>query len=127
MCPFDVLLKKLKKKFFSIFKLCFFSDRHRIFSYTVHQALKRGRGQPWKVDVNTAEVHQKANSPGPGKGSVPYGGVGYCLGPERNGVSSGVGGEGGSGPSGEERNKHSNPSKEEGNMEQEEGGPACTE
>jgi hypothetical protein len=93
----------------------------------IHQALKRGRGQPWKVDVNTAEVHQKANSPGPGKGSVPYGGVGYCLGPERNGVSSGVGGEGGSGPSGEERNKHSNPSKEEGNMEQEEGGPACTE
>jgi hypothetical protein len=30
--------------------------------------------------------------------SVPYGGVGRCLGPEGTGVSSGVGGEGGPGP-----------------------------
>ncbi len=30
--------------------------------------------------------------------SLPYGGVGRCLGPEGNGVSSGVGGEGGPGP-----------------------------
>jgi hypothetical protein len=61
----------------------------------IHQALKRGRGRPWKVDVNTAEDHQEASSPGLGKGSVPYGGVGCCLGPERNGVSPGEGGEGG--------------------------------
>jgi hypothetical protein len=47
----------------------------------------------------------------------PYGGVGRCLGPEGNGVSSGVGGEGGPGPPDKERDKQSNPSKEGGNME----------
>ncbi len=52
--------------------------------------------------------------------TVPYGGVGRCLGPEGNGVSSGVGGEGGPGPPDKERDKQSNPSKEGGNMDQEE-------
>ncbi len=53
---------------------------------------------------------------------VPYGGVGPCLGPVGNGVSSGVGGEGGQGPPDKERDKQSNPSKEGDNMEQEEEG-----
>ncbi len=48
--------------------------------------------------------------------------VGCCLGPEGNGVSSGEGGEGGPGPSSEEGDKQSTPSKEGGNMEQEEEG-----
>jgi hypothetical protein len=51
--------------------------------------------------------------------SVPYGGVGHCLGPEGNGVSSGEGGEGGQGPPDKERDKQSSPRKEGGNMEQE--------
>ncbi len=54
--------------------------------------------------------------------SVPYGGVGLCLKPEGNGVSSGVGGEGGPGPTDKEQDKQSNPSKEGGNMEQKEEG-----
>jgi hypothetical protein len=53
---------------------------------------------------------------------VPYGGVGHCLGREGNGFSSGVGGEGGPGPPDKEQDKQSNPSKEGGNMEQEEEG-----
>ncbi len=53
---------------------------------------------------------------------VPYGGVGCCLGPGGNGVSSGVGGKGGPGPPGKELDKQSNSSKEGGNMEQEEEG-----
>jgi hypothetical protein len=53
---------------------------------------------------------------------VPYGGVGCCLGPEGNGVSSGEGGEGGPGPSDKKQDKQSNRSKEGGNMEQEEEG-----
>jgi hypothetical protein len=51
---------------------------------------------------------------------VPYGGVGCFLGPEGNGVSSGEGGEGGPGLPDKERDKQSNPSKEGGNMKQEE-------
>ncbi len=53
---------------------------------------------------------------------MPYGGVGRCLGHEGNGVSSGVGGDGRARPTDKERDKQSNPSKEEGNMEQEEEG-----
>jgi hypothetical protein len=49
-------------------------------------------------------------------------GVGRCLGPERNGVSSGEGGEGGPGPPSREEDKQSTPSKEGGKMEQEEEG-----
>ncbi len=48
--------------------------------------------------------------------------VGHCLGPEGNGVSSGEGGEGGPGPLSREEYKQSTPSKEGGNMEQEEEG-----
>jgi hypothetical protein len=48
--------------------------------------------------------------------------VGRCLGPEGNGVSSGEGGEGGPGPPSREEDKQSTPSKERGNMEQEEEG-----
>jgi hypothetical protein len=51
--------------------------------------------------------------------SVPYRGVGRCLGPEGNGVNSGEGGEGGQGPPDKERDKQSSPRKEGGNMEQE--------
>jgi hypothetical protein len=58
-----------------------------------HQALKRGRGRPRKVNVNTAEGGQEASSPGPGKGSVPYEKVRCCLGPKGNGVSSMEGGK----------------------------------
>ncbi len=59
-----------------------------------------------------------------------------CLGPEGNGVSSREGGEGGPGPPNKEGDKQSTPSKEGGNMEQEEEEgrvrrdkkkPACTE
>jgi hypothetical protein len=53
---------------------------------------------------------------------VLYGGVGRYLGPEGNGVSSGEGGERGPDPLDKERDKQSNPSKEGGNMEQEEEG-----
>ncbi len=49
-------------------------------------------------------------------------GVGCCLGPDGNGVSSGEGGEGGQGPLDKERDKQSNPRKVGGNMEQEEEG-----
>jgi hypothetical protein len=48
--------------------------------------------------------------------------VGHSLGPEGNGVSSGEGGEGGPGPPSKEEDKQSTPSKEGGNMEQEEEG-----
>jgi hypothetical protein len=67
---------------------------------------------------------------------VPYKGVGHCLRPEGNGVSPGEGGEGRSGPPDKRRDKQSSPSKEGGNIEQEEEGkgarhdnedPACTE
>ncbi len=53
---------------------------------------------------------------------MPYGEVRRCLGPEGNGVSSGVGGEGGPGPPDKEREKQSNPSKEGGDLEQKEEG-----
>ncbi len=53
---------------------------------------------------------------------MPYKGVGRCLRPEGNGVSPGEGGEGGLGPSDQEQDKQSTPSKEGGNMEQEEEG-----
>ncbi len=53
---------------------------------------------------------------------MPYKGVECCLGPERNGVSPGGRGEGGPGPPEKELDKQSNPSKEGGNMEQEEEG-----
>jgi hypothetical protein len=53
---------------------------------------------------------------------VPYGGEGFCQGPEGNGVSSGVRGQGGPGPPDKGRDKQSIPSKEGGNMEQEEEG-----
>ncbi len=46
--------------------------------------------------------------------------VGHCLGPEGNGVSSGEGGEGEPGPPSREEDEQSTPSKEGGNMEQEE-------
>jgi hypothetical protein len=46
--------------------------------------------------------------------------VGHRLGPEGNGVSSGEGGEGGPGPPSKDGEKQSTPSKEGGNMEQEE-------
>jgi hypothetical protein len=56
------------------------------------------------------------------KNIVPNIGVRRSLEPEGNGVSSGEGGEGGAGlPSGE-GDKQSTPSKEGGNMEQEEEG-----
>ncbi len=48
--------------------------------------------------------------------------VGRCPRPEGNGVSSGEGGEGGPGPPSKEEDKQSTPSKEGGNMEQEEEG-----
>jgi hypothetical protein len=51
---------------------------------------------------------------------VPNIRVGRCLGPEVNGVSSGEGGEGGPGHPSREGDKQSTPSKEGGNMEQEE-------
>jgi hypothetical protein len=53
---------------------------------------------------------------------VPNRGVGLCLGPEGNGVSSWEGGEGGPGPPDRGRNEQFSPSKEGGNMEQEEEG-----
>ncbi len=53
---------------------------------------------------------------------MPDTGVGRCLGPEENGVSSGKGGEGGPGPPNEKRDKQSTPSKEGGSMAQEEEG-----
>jgi hypothetical protein len=53
---------------------------------------------------------------------VPNKGVGRCLGPEGNGVSPGEGGEGGPGPPDKEQDKQSSPSKEGGNVEQEEEG-----
>ncbi len=79
----------------------------------IHQALNTGRDRPKKVNVNTAKGFHEASSPGPGKGSVPYEGVGCCLRPEGNGVSSGEGGKGGPGPPDKERDKQSNSSKEE--------------
>ncbi len=48
--------------------------------------------------------------------------VGRCLGPEGNWVNPGEGGEGGPGPSDKEGDKQSTPSKEGGNIEQEEVG-----
>jgi hypothetical protein len=51
---------------------------------------------------------------------VPNIRVGHCLGPEGNGVSSGEGGEGEPGPPSREEDEQSTPSKEGGNMEQEE-------
>jgi hypothetical protein len=57
-----------------------------------------------------------------GRVTVPDTRVGHCLGPEGNGVGSGEGGEGGPGPPSKEGDKQSNPSKEGGNMEQEEEG-----
>ncbi len=53
---------------------------------------------------------------------MPYRGVGRCLGTEGNGVSSGEGGEGGPGPPDRGRGKQFSPSKEGGNMKQEEEG-----
>jgi hypothetical protein len=53
---------------------------------------------------------------------VPDTRVGRCLGPEGNGVSSRERGEGGPGPPDKKRDKQSTPSKEGGNMEQEEEG-----
>jgi hypothetical protein len=46
--------------------------------------------------------------------------VGRCLGPEGNGVSSDEGCEAGPGPPSREEDQQSTPSKEGGNMEQEE-------
>ncbi len=54
--------------------------------------------------------------------NVPDTGIGCCLGPEGNGVSSGEGGEGGPGPPDKKQDKQSTPSKERDNMEQEEEG-----
>jgi hypothetical protein len=54
--------------------------------------------------------------------SMPNMRVRRCLWPEGNGVSSGEGGEGGPGPPNKEGDKQSTPSKEGGNMEQEEKG-----
>ncbi len=88
----------------------------------IHQVLKRRRGRPRKVNVAAAEDHQEASSPGPGKGSVPYKEVGSCQGPGGNGVRPGEGGKGGPGPPDKGRDKQSSPSKEGGNMEQEEEG-----
>ncbi len=51
---------------------------------------------------------------------MPDTGVGHCLGPDRNRVSSGEGGEGGPGPPSKEGDKRSTPSGEGGNMEEEE-------
>jgi hypothetical protein len=51
---------------------------------------------------------------------VAYKGVGRCLRPEGNGVSLGEEGEGGQGPPSKKRDKQSSPSREGGNMEQEE-------
>jgi hypothetical protein len=53
---------------------------------------------------------------------VPHRGVGRCQGPEGNGVSSGEGGKGGPGPLGRGRDKQFSPSKEGGNIKQEEEG-----
>ncbi len=53
---------------------------------------------------------------------MPDTGVGCCLGPEGNGVSSGEGGKGGPGPPDKEGDKQSTPSEEGGNMEKEEEG-----
>ncbi len=54
--------------------------------------------------------------------SVPVTRVRRCLRPEGNGVSSGGEGKGGPGPPSGEEDKQSTPSKEGGNMEQEEEG-----
>ncbi len=64
---------------------------------------------------------------------MPYGGVGHCLGPEGNGVSSVVGGEEGPGPPDKEQ---SNLCKKEATWTRrkkarrarcDEGDPVCTE
>ncbi len=66
---------------------------------------------------------------------MPYVGVGRCLRPEGNGVSSRVGGEGGPGPPDKERDKQSNPArkeatwsrrKKERRARRDEEDPACT-
>jgi hypothetical protein len=54
--------------------------------------------------------------------TVPDKGVGRCLGPEVNGVSSGEGGEEGPSPQDKKQDKQSTPSKEGDNMEREEEG-----
>jgi hypothetical protein len=65
--------------------------------------MKRGRGRPRKGEMHTQEDHQKAISPGPGKGSVSDREAARCLEPEGNGVNPDRGNGGGPGlPSGEQ-------------------------
>jgi hypothetical protein len=54
--------------------------------------------------------------------AVPYKGVGRCLRPEGMGSAQGKGAKEGRGPPDKERDKQSTPSKEGGNLEQEEEG-----
>jgi hypothetical protein len=55
-------------------------------------------------------------------GSVPYTGIGHCLGPKGNGVSPEERRDEGPGPPDGEQDKQYSPSEEGGNMEQEEEG-----
>ncbi len=68
--------------------------------------------------------------------SVPDGGVGHCLGPEGNGVSSGEGGEGGPGHPDKKQDKQSLPARKEATWSRrkkkrrarhDKEDPACTE
>ncbi len=68
--------------------------------------------------------------------TVPYGGVGRCLRPEGNGVSSGVGGEGESGPKTRSKISSQTPARKEATWSRmkkgrrarrDEEDPACTE
>ncbi len=54
--------------------------------------------------------------------TVPYAGIGRCLGSKGNGVSTEEKGDGGPGPPDKKQDKQSSPSEEGGNMEQEEEG-----
>ncbi len=53
---------------------------------------------------------------------MPYAGIGRCPGPKGNGVSPEEKGDGGPGPPDKKQDKQSSPSKEGGNMEQDEEG-----
>jgi hypothetical protein len=52
---------------------------------------KRGRGRPQKTNAAAAGDHREATFPGPGKGSVPYGGVGRAWALREMGSAQGKG------------------------------------
>jgi hypothetical protein len=57
----------------------------------VGHVAKKKRGRPRKNGSHKGGGQQEAISPGPSTGSVADGGVGECMDPEGNGVSSGRG------------------------------------